>query len=144
MEALLIMGLLLSLGFFIGSRLERQHIESLRCREAQTRHLKMFNVGRRQKLAPAESRLVVGSVVISSDYFKTFMGGLMQLIGGRIGVFESLLDRARREALLRMKEEALGWGATQVVNVRLESTELGGATGKLIAVEVVAYGTGIR
>ncbi|PSN14211.1 hypothetical protein C7271_21855, partial [filamentous cyanobacterium CCP5] len=51
---------------------------------------------------------------------------------------------ARREAILRMKADARRWGATQIVNVRIETAELGGKTGQLIAVEVIAYGTGLR
>ncbi|MEL6500540.1 MAG: heavy metal-binding domain-containing protein, partial [Cyanobacteria bacterium J06623_1] len=75
-----------------------------------------------------------------------FASSLRNLIGGRMIVYESLLDRGRREALLRMKEQAIGWGATQVVNVRLETSNIGNQTsGKgLVAIEVIAYGTAIR
>ena len=69
------------------------------------------------------------------------------LWAGRIVVYESLLDRGRREALLRMKEQATAWGATQVINVRLETSNIGrSASGNsnMVAIEVMAYGTGIR
>ena len=45
-------------------------------------------------------------VVISLDHFKRFLAGLRALVGGRIRSYETLLDRARREALMRMKEAA--------------------------------------
>jgi uncharacterized protein YbjQ (UPF0145 family) len=87
----------------------------------------------------------VGSVVVSSDYFKTFVAGLLKLVGGRIGVYETLLERGRREALLRMEEAALAWGAERVVNVRIQTAELGGNNGQgIVALEVIAYGTGVR
>ncbi|NER32314.1 MAG: YbjQ family protein, partial [Symploca sp. SIO1C4] len=42
---------------------------------------------------------------------------------------------------LRMKEQAMAWGATQVVNVRMETTNIGTNSN---GIEVIAYGTGIR
>ncbi|WP_416666832.1 YbjQ family protein [Egbenema bharatensis] len=61
-------------------------------------------------------------------------------------VYESLLERGRREALLRMKEEAAKWGANQVLNVRMETSNIGRQTGDrgLVAIEMIAYGTGVR
>ena len=61
-------------------------------------------------------------------------------------VYESLLDRGRREAILRMKEQAIAWGGTQIYNVRLETSNIGSQGGGkgLAALEVTAYGTAIR
>ena len=78
-------------------------------------------------VTPQDCRLVTGSVVISSDYFKQFVAGLRTLIGGRLSSYESLLDRARREATLRMKQEAKRFGSTLVINVKIESTTVSGA-----------------
>jgi uncharacterized protein YbjQ (UPF0145 family) len=57
------------------------------------------------------ARLVSGSVVISSDYFKTFVAGFRAFFGGRFRGYETLLERARREALLRLKAEAQAAGS---------------------------------
>ena len=47
--------------------------------------------------------------------------------------------------MLRMEEAALAWGANQVVNVRLQTAELSGNSGQgIVAVDVIAYGTGLR
>ena len=103
--------------------------------------------GAKQEIPSAnETALFLGSVVVSADYFKMFASALRNLVGGRVVVYESILDRGRREAILRMKEQAISWGATQVVNVRLETSTIGNQTGSkgLAAIEVVAYGTGIR
>ena len=43
--------------------------------------------------------LVAGSVVISEDYFKRIVSSLQSLFGGRLRSYESLVDRARREAV---------------------------------------------
>mgnify|MGYP006288548367 CR=1 FL=1 len=65
-------------------------------------------------------------------------------MGGRISVYETLLDRARREAVLRMKEQALRRGYRMIVNVRIESTSIGGVRGGIPAMEVFAYGTALK
>lgn len=93
------------------------------------------------------SGLVSGSVVISLDYFKRFLAGLRALVGGRIKSYEPLLDRARREAILRMKEEARSRGYKAVFNVRLETSRLASSrrNGKGTAgVEIIAFGTGLK
>lgn len=92
------------------------------------------------------SRLVTGSVVISLDYFKRIIAGLRALIGGRVKTYEPLLDRARREAVLRMTENAKEQGFNAVVNVRLETARLANARkgGKGTAgIEMLAFGTAV-
>ncbi|MEL6787788.1 MAG: heavy metal-binding domain-containing protein [Cyanobacteria bacterium J06607_15] len=138
---------LLSIGYFVGNSLEQKHFKDIKQRERQTLHIPMVTFGAKQEIPEAqEAALFLGSVVVSADYFKMFASSLRNLVGGRMVVYESLLDRGRREALLRMKEQAIGWGATQVVNVRLETSNIGNQTsGKgLVAIEVIAYGTAIR
>jgi uncharacterized protein YbjQ (UPF0145 family) len=60
--------------------------------------------------------------------------------------YETILDRARREAVLRLKEDAAAAGFGAVINVRLETTRMAnGRNGQGIAgLEVLAYGTGVR
>ncbi len=90
--------------------------------------------------------LVTGQVVIGSDPFKRYIANLVNLIGGRVSVFEAPMDRARREAVLRMKEQALQLRADEVVNFRMETMSIcGGKTDQPLGiVEVVAYGTAVR
>ena len=146
MDTLGIFLVLMLLGFFAGSYIEKKHFEDLHDREYRTRQLTIVNIGAKTPIPEADrAKLFVGSVVISSDYFKTFVASWINVFGGRIGVFETLVERGRREALLRMKEEALKWGARQIVNVRLETAELSGHTpGGLVSVEIIAYGTGVQ
>jgi uncharacterized protein YbjQ (UPF0145 family) len=94
---------------------------------------------------PQDCRLVSGTVVISSDYFKQFVAGLRNLVGGRFRGYETLLDRARREAILRMKEDARRSGYHVIVNVKLENTSIsGGRQGAMPAFELLAYGTALK
>jgi uncharacterized protein YbjQ (UPF0145 family) len=143
--AWVVFALLLGIGYLFGTQAEQQHLRALKQREQAIQGLMVSGTGAREVVPDAEeSQLFVGSVVISSDFFKTFIGGLANWVGGRIPVYESLLERGRREALLRMEEAALAWGASRVVNVRIQTAELSGNSGKgVVAVEVIAYGTGI-
>lgn len=146
MYQLLVVLALTAVGFFVGRSLETKHYASIKEREKQTLHIPMMNFGAKQDLPHAhDTQMFVGSVVIANDYFKTLSAALRNLVGGRIVVYESLVDRGRREALLRMKAEAIDWGASQIVNVRFETSNIGGQTsGGLAAVEIMAYGTAIR
>ena len=91
--------------------------------------------------------LVTGSTAVSVDYFKRVAATLRNLFGGSVSAYETLLDRARREAVLRMKEEARKLGATLIVNVRIETSSISGAKGNnksIACVEVLASGTALK
>ncbi len=93
-----------------------------------------------------ESSLVIGNVVVSQDYFKRFAAAMKGIVGGRIGVYEPLLERARREALVRMKADARAHGHDTIINVRIETSPLARSRGDgkgTAGVEVMAFGTGI-
>lgn len=137
--------ILLILGFVFGRMAERNHFRSIRERESQLRDLLYFSerfppLGRRVRHVD----LVSGNVVISVDYFKRVTAGLRKLFGGRVHAYESLLERARREAILRMKEKARRIGANSIFNVKLETSSISkGAGQQIVSVEVIAYGTAL-
>jgi len=142
---LLVVLVLLALGYTFGSRAERRHYRSIREREEALSGLIVVNTRHvPASLGPVETRLVRGSVVISIDYFKRFFAFLRNLIGGRVSAYETLLDRARREAILRMQAEARSQGATFVFNMRLETAGIFRSTKESLGtVEVLAYGTAV-
>lgn len=146
MDGLIIFAVLLGIGYFFGDRAEKQHIRLLQQREQGIQGLMLSTAGAKVQLPnTSQAQLFVGSVVVSSDFFKTFIAGIINLFGGRITVYDSLLERGRREALLRMEEAALAWGSAQVVNIRIQTAELSGNNGRgVVALEVIAYGTGVR
>jgi uncharacterized protein YbjQ (UPF0145 family) len=139
--------LVLMIAYFVGSHLERQHFAAIREREAA---LQGFPVISFDTLPPdwsiGSADLVCGNVVISLDYFKRIIAGLRGIVGGRIKTYEPLLDRARREAVLRMTEEARRRGFDAVINVRLETSRLANAAGNgkgTAGVEMLAFGTAV-
>ncbi|MDJ0725548.1 MAG: heavy metal-binding domain-containing protein [Prochloraceae cyanobacterium] len=146
MELFIILGLL-CLGYFAGTYAERQHYKSIRKRERETASISVVTFGAKQEIPDAkDAKLFVGNVVISGDYFKMFISSLVNLFGGEMTLYRSLLDRGRREALLRLKQEAISWGGTKILNVRFETSRIGNQIGDdgLVSIEVIAYGTAIR
>jgi len=138
--------LLILIGYVFGKGRERAHFRSLVRREAESTDFPVDNL----KRPPADLRfkdafLCTGSVVVASDYFKSFGAMLKSLIGGRLRTLETLLERGRREAILRMKAEARRRGADMVINTRIETATIGRGEGKggLVSTEVIAYGTGL-
>lgn len=148
MEVLIQLGVfvvLLLLGYGFGRRAEKKHYASIREREDKLRHVLVLS----ERLPPRgmlrhDSDMVCGSVVISVDYFKTVISGLRGIVGGNLSAYESLLDRARREAILRMQAQAASLGAETIINMKFETSRISGNAGSAIgSVEVLAYGTAL-
>ena len=115
--------------YAIGSYIEKNHFKKIQQREIK------------------KIEMVTGEVVISGDYFKNFVASLKNLFGGRLTTFESIMDRARREAILRMREKART--AHIIVNARIETVMLDEDNGtqneanKIPKCAVIAYGTAV-
>jgi uncharacterized protein YbjQ (UPF0145 family) len=141
----LIIILLLILAFFTGSIAERRHYKSIIRREDALGDIVVVVAKTLPPANPAPATtLVRGSVVISVDYFKRFLARLRMIFGGRIHTYESLLDRARREAILRMQEQARELGASMIFNMRFETSSISkGRKDAVGTVEVLAYGTAV-
>ena len=145
MDQIIITLVLISLGYFFGRRAEKKHYRHIIEREELMNALPAMA----SRFPPVgekfEQTLVSGNVVIANDYFKTFAAGLRNLFGGKVSSYESLLDRARREAVLRMKEEAQALQADYVFNVKYETTSISkGKNNRLPMIEVFAYGTALK
>lgn len=139
---------LLVLAYFLGTYIERRHFRDIRKREERLRGFPVVTFETLPDNWRVESvGLASGSVVVSLDYFKRVIAGLRALIGGRIKTYEPLLDRARREAMLRMIEQAQANGFDAIVNVRLETSRLANARGNgngTAGVEMLAFGTALN
>jgi len=137
---------LLILGYISGTIAERRHYRSIEKREQKFLSLPAVTLKEIPNSNQIEGRLVIGNAVISIDYFKRALAILRNIFGGRVASYESLVDRARREAILRMKEEAAKLGAHIVVNMRLETSSIGRSANQkrqIGSVEAIAYGTAL-
>lgn len=145
MEGMINLGIffaLLLLGLVTGRIAERRHYKRIIEREAASTVMVFSDRNVPSGVAANRAQLVQGSAVISHDYFKAVLASLRKIFGGRLGAYESLLDRARREAVLRMKDAAQELGSNMVINVKFETTSI--SKGKnLVTVEVLVYGTAL-
>ena len=122
---LLITPVMLLGAWISGGILERRHLKGLLLLESGSRGVLALTI---EDLPPEwkvrSSELVMGNVVISQDYFKRFAASIKGIFGGNIRVYEPLLERARREALIRMKGVAHARGYDTIINVRIETSNL--------------------
>jgi uncharacterized protein YbjQ (UPF0145 family) len=145
---LVVFFVLVAVGYVFGRRNEARHFADLRRRELASLALPVLTSAH---VDPAwtieDATLVTGIAVVSIDYFKYVAASLRNFFGGRVSAYESLLDRARREAVLRLKDAAQARGATIILNLRLEISSVSGLdAGQRGArsAEVLAYGTALR
>lgn len=138
---------LLFITYITGSVIEKNHFNKIKKREKAlirkpivSYGIKKWDVSKKVK----KVELVTGEVVIAGDYFKNFVASIKNIFGGRLTSFESILDRGRREAILRMREKALG--SNFIINTRIEMVILNEHMGKKESVPqcaIIAYGTAI-
>lgn len=144
MEQIVLTAILVAIGYFWGKSNEQRHLSSLRKRERALKKVKTISIKEPPQAASIKSsKLVQGSTVVSVDYFKQFMATIKLILGGRLTTYESLIQRARREAILRMKEDAQEHEL--IINVKVETSSISKGAGKSIgSIEVLAYGTAIK
>lgn len=142
---------LLALGLTVGKLVERRHFLRLAATEMELEDVLSSTV----RTYPGgvdvrrEPTLVAANVVISADYLMSFLATLKKIIGGRIGSYERVIERARREATVRILREAQSQGYDAVCNIRLETTDLIGSRNKnkkkaAAMASVYVYGTAYK
>lgn len=136
---IVIFAILFSVGFGFGRYNERKHLQYLDEQEQRLAYIRVNNSRFIESTFPGH--MISSNVVISHDYFKYAIANVQNMLGGRLTSYESVVERARREAIVRLKLEAEKMGADQIMGIRLSTTELGMQGGM---VEVFAYGTAIK
>jgi len=143
---LVIFLLLLGVGLFVGRAREKKHFNMLAEKERELSSIMISDL----KTIPVDwqvekSFLVIGSTVVATDYFKTVSASLRNLFGGEMRSLGTLMERGRREAMVRMLEAAKAKGAGAVWNIRLETASITGKRkNQFGGIEVIAYGTAMK
>jgi uncharacterized protein YbjQ (UPF0145 family) len=146
MEEIIIAVCLVLLGYFSGKVAERRHYQHIFDKEESLRHITAHNLKEplKKNLQVERCELATGQIVVSQDHFKRFLAIIRSITGGTMGSYETLVDRGRRDAIIRMKESCPG--ADEFVNMRIETSVIGnngtGNTG-LGSIEVLAYSTAL-
>lgn len=143
---LLLLIVILILTFCTGSIIEKNHFKKIKVREKKLMRSPIVNFGVKKWSAQKKvlkTEMVYGEAVISADYFKGFVANIKNFFGGRMTSFESVMDRARREAILRMRESAIG--SHIIVNARVETAMINDPNNAQSVPQcaVIAYGTAV-
>lgn len=143
---LLLLILLLIVTFCSGSIIEKRHFKNLVSREKALLRFPTVSFGAKKVITNKKIvnvRMVCGEAVIGADYFKCFVSNIKNFFGGRMTSYESVMDRARREALLRMRESARG--ASIILNARIETVMVNDPKNPQSVPQcaVMAYGTAV-
>ncbi|MCA8991530.1 MAG: heavy metal-binding domain-containing protein [Planctomycetaceae bacterium] len=130
-----LLSVLLPLGIAVGCIImghftEKWHLQSLRERESGYPRSAVSQVKTFPNIQPGSQtpQLVVAEVVIASDYWKTFWAGWVNFFGGEMRGYQKMIDRARREAVLRLLEQAEEKGFNAICNVRIDTADITGAS----------------
>ncbi len=135
---------LLILGCVVGKISERNHYKSIKKREGEWLNVPALTAKTYSGDLPVQrSEMAVGSVVVSVDHFKRLFMNFRRIFGGEVCSYSPLIDRGRREALLRMKESCPE--ANMFLNCRLQTSTISNGKGKSTGcVEVIAYSTALH
>ena len=142
--------LMLIWAVLFSSKKLNQQIADTNSREASLRDslgrdpLTTIDGGYRSNIA--SSGIVWAGVVFGPSHWHLLIGYLNNLIGGSIDTFQKVVSAGRAEAMQRLRENAIANGWDDVINVRIDTADMApqGAKSSVKAVEVFAYGTGVK
>ena len=81
-----------------------------------------------------------GIIVRAPTIAQGFIGGLKNIIGGRIGAYTEMCEQARQQAFELLLQHAQEMGANAIVGLRYDASEV---VSKGSATEVLCYGTAV-
>ncbi|MGE4432238.1 MAG: YbjQ family protein [Sphingobium sp.] len=84
--------------------------------------------------------IVTGEVIVGANLVRDLFASVRDLVGGRAGAYEQVLQRAREQALSEMRRRAAELGANAVIGVDLDYEVLGSRGSMLM---VSATGTAV-
>ena len=84
--------------------------------------------------------IVRGIIVRSPTIAQGIVGGLKNIIGGKIGAYTEMCEQARSQTYELVLEHARALGANAVVGLRYDASDFGGQSS---ATEVLCYGTAV-
>ena len=85
--------------------------------------------------------IVTAETIIGANIFKDIFAGIRDIVGGRSGTYERVIEEARTSALSELTQKAQAMGANAVVGVDLDFETVGNGGSMLM---VVATGTAVK
>lgn len=85
--------------------------------------------------------LVAGEAILGANLFKDLFASIRDIVGGRSGAYEKVLNDARETAIGEMTAKAQALGANAVIGVDIDYETIG-SNGSMLMVS--ATGTAVR
>jgi uncharacterized protein YbjQ (UPF0145 family) len=85
--------------------------------------------------------LVAGEAILGANIFRDIFASIRDIVGGRSGSYEKVLNDARQTAVGEMTDKAAALGANAVIGVDLDYETIG-SNGSMLM--VTAAGTAVR
>ena len=135
--------------FFSDKKLDAMIIDTAE-REAKTfaqlRKDPLSNVDGGFKQEVSNAGVVMAGAVYGPSHWHQLIGFINNLFGGSVDIYQKVISAGRAESMQKLREQAIKDGWDEVINVRIDTAALSPGTIKkgIKAVEVFAYGTGIK
>ncbi len=85
--------------------------------------------------------VVSAETIIGANIFKDIFAGIRDIVGGRSGTYERVIEEAKQTAMRELEQRAQAMGANAVVGIDLDFETVGSGGSMLM---VVATGTAVR
>ena len=85
--------------------------------------------------------IVAGEAILGANIFRDLFASIRDIVGGRSGSYEKVLNDARTQAMADMTDKAAALGANAVIGVDVDY-ETVGSNGSMLM--VTALGTAVR
>ena len=77
--------------------------------------------------------VVTGETIIGANFVKDFFAGIRDIVGGRAGSYERVLQEAKETSMREMMQRAQAMGANAIVGIDIDY-ETVGANGSMLMV----------
>lgn len=85
--------------------------------------------------------IVSSESIIGANIFKDLFAGIRDIVGGRSGTYERVIEEARTNAMAELIQKGQAMGANAIIGIDLDF-ETVGANGSMLM--VIATGTAVR
>jgi len=85
--------------------------------------------------------VISAETIIGANIFKDLFAGLRDIVGGRSGTYEKVIEEAKQTAMIELQQKAQSLGASAVIGIDLDFETVGSGGSMLM---VVATGTAVR
>ncbi|MGQ0484629.1 MAG: heavy metal-binding domain-containing protein [Hyphomicrobiales bacterium] len=85
--------------------------------------------------------LVAGEAILGANLFRDLFASIRDIVGGRAGSYEKVLNDARQMAIAELTDKAAALGANAVIGVDIDYEAIG-SNGSMLM--VTAAGTAVR